>query len=116
MKQFMKALLKQGECFKYLCDKCPSLSEAKLKEGIFDGPDIRKLVKNEDFETKTNFEERETWVSLKKVVKNFLGNKKNLDYVGLVENIQEIEMQHELKSPFPKISLGFLFRKSWRLE
>ncbi|GBN74208.1 hypothetical protein AVEN_51914-1 [Araneus ventricosus] len=52
MKQFVKALPKEGECFKYLCDQFPGLSEAKLKEGVFVGPDIRKMMKDEDFETK----------------------------------------------------------------
>lgn len=35
MKQFVKALPKDGPCFKYLGEKFPGLSEAKLKEGIF---------------------------------------------------------------------------------
>jgi hypothetical protein len=41
---FVKALLKEGECFKYLCEKVPGLSDAKLKEDVFVGPDIRKLL------------------------------------------------------------------------
>jgi hypothetical protein len=40
MKQFVKALPKEGECFKYLCKKFPGLSDEKLKEGIFVGPDL----------------------------------------------------------------------------
>ncbi|GFW17955.1 uncharacterized protein TNCV_2231361 [Trichonephila clavipes] len=35
MKQFVKALDKEGECFKYLCEQFPGLSDAKLKSGIF---------------------------------------------------------------------------------
>ncbi|GBM06427.1 hypothetical protein AVEN_266373-1 [Araneus ventricosus] len=38
MKQFIKSLPKDGECFRYLCSKFPKLSEAKLKEGVFTGP------------------------------------------------------------------------------
>jgi hypothetical protein len=49
MKQFVKVLPKTGNCFKYLCKKFPHLLEAELKEGIFIGPDIRKLMFNEDF-------------------------------------------------------------------
>jgi hypothetical protein len=37
MKQFIKALPKEGECFKYICKMYPGLSDAKLKEGIFVG-------------------------------------------------------------------------------
>jgi hypothetical protein len=50
MKQFVKALPKEGECFKYVC-KFPGLSDAKLKEGIFAGQDIRKLLSDDLFET-----------------------------------------------------------------
>jgi hypothetical protein len=43
MKQFVKGIQRDGNCFKYLCSKFPGLSEAKLKDGIFVGPDIRKF-------------------------------------------------------------------------
>jgi hypothetical protein len=49
MKQFVKALPKTGNCFKYLCKKFPHLSEAKLKEGVFVGSGIRKPMFDEDF-------------------------------------------------------------------
>jgi hypothetical protein len=51
MKQFVKALPKVGECFKYLCKLLPGLSDAMLKEGIFVGSDIRKLLSDDLFET-----------------------------------------------------------------
>ena len=41
MKQFVKQWQKDGETFQYLSSKFPRLSEAKLKEGVFDVPDIR---------------------------------------------------------------------------
>ena len=40
MKQFVKALGKDGDCFKYICMKFPALTMEKLKAGIFDGPQI----------------------------------------------------------------------------
>ena len=42
IKQFVKALYKDGDCFKYICMKFPGLTIEKLKAGIFDGPQIRK--------------------------------------------------------------------------
>jgi len=36
--------------FTYLREKFPRLSEAKLKEGIFIGPQIRDLIKDEYFD------------------------------------------------------------------
>lgn len=39
MKQFVKALDKQGQCFQYITKQFPQLSDVKLKEGIFDPVD-----------------------------------------------------------------------------
>ena len=43
-KQFVKALDRNSSCFQYLCTRFSSLSHAKIREGIFDGPQIRKLI------------------------------------------------------------------------
>ncbi|GBN24438.1 hypothetical protein AVEN_39044-1 [Araneus ventricosus] len=87
MKQFMKALPKEGECFKYLCDQFPGLSEAKLKEGVFIGQDIRKIMKDENFETKMVTNERRALESFKLVITSFLGNKKDPNYKSIVEKM-----------------------------
>ena len=52
-KQFVKALDKNGGCFKYLCRFFPGLSLEKLKVGIFDGPQICKLISDPNFTKKT---------------------------------------------------------------
>ena len=49
MKQFVKAVPKDGTCFMDLCDKFKHLSDIKIKEGIFVGPKIRKLIQDEIF-------------------------------------------------------------------
>ena len=49
MKQFVKALDKDGDCFQYICKSFPSLSNEKLKAGIFDGPQIRQLMRDQKF-------------------------------------------------------------------
>jgi hypothetical protein len=85
MKQFVKALPKEGECFKYLCKKFPRLSDAKLKEGIFVGPDIRKLLSDDLFETKMKTVEREAWNAFKEVIAKLLGNYKDPNYKQIVE-------------------------------
>jgi len=54
MKQFVKALDKTGECFQYLQSKFPKLSEAKLKEGVFDGPQIRIMFRDTNISNKMN--------------------------------------------------------------
>ena len=47
MKNFVKAKNQEEAAFTYLWEKSPRLSEAKLKEGIFIGPQIRDLIKDE---------------------------------------------------------------------
>jgi hypothetical protein len=89
MKQFVKALPKTGNCFKYLCKTLPHLSEAKLKEDVFVGPDIRKLIFNEDFLLTMTEVEREAWIAFKSVVTKFLGNNKDPDYVTIVATMVE---------------------------
>ncbi|GBL86007.1 hypothetical protein AVEN_89067-1 [Araneus ventricosus] len=61
--KFVKVLPKDGECFKYLCHQFPGLSEGKLKEGVFVGPGIRKMMKDENFETEMETNERKAWKS-----------------------------------------------------
>ena len=46
MKQFVKALNEEGQCFQYIMSQFPQLYDAKIKEGIFDGPQIHKLLKD----------------------------------------------------------------------
>ena len=74
IKQFVKALAKDVKTFKYLSSKIPRLSKAKLKGGVFVGPDIRKLMKDNNFENVMNNGERSAWNSFKDVITKFLGN------------------------------------------
>ncbi|GBM88851.1 hypothetical protein AVEN_178443-1 [Araneus ventricosus] len=70
MKPFIKSLPKDGECFRYLCSKFPKLSEAKLKERVFTGPDIRKLLSDSLPSETMGDKEKKAWDSFKDVVQN----------------------------------------------
>ncbi|GBM78252.1 hypothetical protein AVEN_273337-1 [Araneus ventricosus] len=87
MKQFVKASRKEGECFKYLSGQFLGLAETKLKEGVFVGPDMRKITKDENFETKMEANERKAWESFKLVITSFLGNKKDPNYKSIIEEM-----------------------------
>ena len=50
MNNFVKALDKTKAGFKYLYEKFPRLSEAKIKEGVFLGPQIRELLRDCNFD------------------------------------------------------------------
>ena len=92
MKQFTKALPKDGDCFQYLVTRFPKVSYEKLKEGIFVGPQIRKLMKDNLFESTMNPVEKRAWVSFKEVV-NFLGNHKHPEYKTMVKRMLQSFMK-----------------------
>ena len=54
MKQYVKALDRNGECFQYILSKFLSVSYEKIKAGVFDGPQIRTLMKDNTFPNSMN--------------------------------------------------------------
>ena len=86
MKQFVKAINKEGDCFRYLCNKFPALTTEKLKAGIFDGPQIRRLLNDNKFLLTMTPSEKNAWISFSAVTKNFLGNFKAPNYRDLVKD------------------------------
>ena len=54
MKNFVKAFGKNLEAFHYLKAQFPKISDAKLKERIFVGPQIRKLLNDNIFHKRLN--------------------------------------------------------------
>ena len=87
IKQFTKALDKDGDCFTYFYQAFPWLTMEKLKAGIFDGPQIRLLIRDLVFENSMYEVELEVWKAFVRVVKNFLGNNKARNYTELVNNM-----------------------------
>ena len=63
MKQFVKALHKTGQCFQYILSAFPGLSNKKLKAGIFDSPQIQKLIKDPNFHHSMNEIKLASWLS-----------------------------------------------------
>lgn len=86
-KQFVKALDKDSLAFAYLAEKFPSLSQAKIKEGIFIGPQIRKIVLDETFNTHLKKKEKFAFESFKKVCDKFLGKYRSEDYVQVINDL-----------------------------
>ena len=81
MKQFVKALNKDGSCIEYIAHKLPGLTMEKLKAGIFDGPQIRQLINDPHFIASMNEIESCAWSLFVLVVKNFD------NYTQLVEDM-----------------------------
>jgi hypothetical protein len=87
MKWFVKALNEEGECFKYICQKFTALREPTLKEVIFTGPDIRKLLSDATFEGTMFATEKTAWQAFRDVVVKFLGNKEDPIYTNIVNKM-----------------------------
>ena len=87
MKQFVKALDKDSDCFNYMyiAKTFPNLRMEKLKAGIFDGPQIRKLMQDQTFTAHMTVAERDAWSSYVSVIREFLGNANASSYQKLVD-------------------------------
>ena len=69
------------------CAVFPELSIEKLKAGIFDGPQVRQLIRDPEFEKSMTTLELKAWKAFVLVVKNFLGNNKASNYEELITNM-----------------------------
>ena len=87
MKNFVKALHKNGAAFQHLSTVFPGLSAAKLKEGIFVRPQIREVLKDTDFEELLKLKEPRAWEAFKSVCSGFLGNTRVPDYQACIEKL-----------------------------
>lgn len=96
MKNFVKAMDKSGVGFNYLKVKFPRISDAKIKGGIFIGPQIREIMSDNHFDELLKGAELTAWKSLKDVAYNFLGYHKasKLCQTGSV-NVRGIS-EHEM--------------------
>ena len=78
IKQFVKALRKRdSRAFHYLFTKFPKISDAKIKERVFDGPQVRELKSDPEFANRMSATGKKAWESFINVCDNFLGNKRD---------------------------------------
>ena len=87
IKQFVKVLDKDSAAFKYLQNLFPKLSEAKVKGGIFIGPQVKLILKSDEFLETLSAVEKDAWICFAAVVQGFLGNNKEDNYAELVANL-----------------------------
>lgn len=110
-KNFVKAMDKDGAGFLYLKEKFPRVSDAKIKEGVFVGPQIRSLIKDVQFDGLLSKKEKIAWNAFKDVVKNFLGSYKDPKYSNFVSKMlnayQQLGCNMSLKIHFLHSHLDF---------
>ena len=112
MKNFVKAMDRNGEGFRYLQKKFPKISDAKIKEGIFvPNSQIRTLINDPMFLRCLNAKEAAAWQSFTSVVRKFLGNYRAENYEVLVrellQNYKELGCRMSLKIHFLHSHLDF---------
>ena len=111
MKNVVKALDRDGQSFQYLMKLFPKIPYAKIKEAIFVGPDIRRLMNGDNFAKWLSATEEAAWGSFKSVVRNFFGNTKSNDYkrivVNLLKNYCKMGERMSLKIHFLHFNLNF---------
>jgi len=58
MKNYVRGMDKTGCGFEYVRSKFPNVSDTKIKEGIFIGPQIRELIQDKQFDEDLHETER----------------------------------------------------------
>jgi len=115
MQSFVEGMDKTSRGFDNVRNKFPNVSDTKIKEGIFIGPQIRELMQDKQFNEDLDENERNAWLSFKRICNNFLGNHKSSKLSGccarLVDFIQSYGMQYESENPLSGVTLGFFSQK-----
>jgi len=76
-----------GRRFEYVRNKFPNVSNAKIKEGIFIGPQIREMTQDKEFYEDLNETERNAWLSFKRICKEFLKDHKATNYQDVIQDL-----------------------------
>ena len=106
MKAFVRALDTNGTAFQYLKEKFGvHKSDAKLKAGVFIGPEIRNLLHDAVFKLNLNPKELAAWEAFTDVAQHFLGNHRAENYAQLISTM--VESYHRLGARM-SIKLHFL--------
>jgi polyhydroxyalkanoate synthesis regulator phasin len=113
MKNFVKGMDKTGRGFEYtyVRNKFPNVSDAKIKAGIFTGPQIRELMQDKQFDEDLNETERNAWLSFKRICNDWLGNHKTANYQDVVQDLltsyKAMGCNMSLKIHFLELHLDF---------
>ena len=88
-KSFVKVIDQNGTSFRYLQQKFSAKSKEKLKDGIFIGPKIRKLMNDKLFKENLNPLEKEAWNQFCLMVKLFLATINHLHIYQVIIKLQK---------------------------
>ena len=74
-----------GPAFRYLAEKYPAVSAAKIREGVFVGPQNCKFFRDDQFDRSLSCSEKRTWNDFRLLATNGMGSNKTDNYIELVE-------------------------------
>ena len=83
------ALKPTSRAFRHIRQMFPSISEAKVKGGIFVGSQIRRMLASEELEEQMYDLEKNDWQAFRMIVEGFFGNHRRDDYAMVVSNLIE---------------------------
>ena len=78
---------KTGRGYEYVRNEFSNASDAKIKEGIFTGPQTREPRQDKQFYEDLNETERNEWLSFKRICKDFSRNHKAGNYQDVVQDL-----------------------------
>jgi len=84
--QFVKALPEDSDCSLFLHRKF-NKSEAKISNGVFNGPEIRSLMNDVDFSKHLDQEQMGAWLCFCDVATNVLGKNVSNNWMAKVDNL-----------------------------
>ena len=88
----------------------------KIKAGIFDGPQIKELIKTTSCDDALNPAKLYAWLSINSVIANFLDNHRSSPYQKVVdelmENLRQIGPRMSVKMHFLRSHLDY-FPENW---
>ena len=87
LKQFVKALDPNSAALHHIRKMFPRLSDAKVKGGIFTGPQIRVMLASLDLEQTMTVVERNAWEAFRLVATYLLGKNNCENYEEIVESL-----------------------------
>ena len=115
----MKAMDRNGTAFLYLRQKFPLLSDAKIREAVFTGPDICSVLRDEVFERIITGDEQ-SMACLPRDGYRLLRKQKSRQLQGSCGRpsilISETGVQHVLENPLSEFSPGLLSGELWFCE
>jgi hypothetical protein len=87
LKNFVKTKDQNSVKFTYFKNTFPRIGDAKTKEGVFVGPEIRELIQNVKFEDPRSEVEKTARKSLKNITTSFPGDHKAENYRDIVADL-----------------------------